>query len=173
MGIKISDIPAEGLTLQLDQKLSLFEKVPAVTACTATLRIIPQTEGTVEVTGRVQTSPLLECSRCLKKYVHAVDVEIHVELVRGSLEDSKAEQELTSEELDQEFYEHDEIEPLDFVREQVLLALPMVPLHHPDCKGLCSMCGIDLNDAECECKKNEEPSGPFSELKKLFSQEKE
>ena len=31
------------------------------------------------------------------------------------------------------------------VREELLLAAPLAPLHSPDCKGLCEVCGRDLN----------------------------
>jgi uncharacterized protein len=45
----------------------------------------------------------------------------------------------------------------------------MVPLHHPDCKGLCSVCGADLNEKECGCPKDpREAFGAFSSLKDLL-----
>lgn len=38
------------------------------------------------------------------------------------------------------------------LREEVLLDLPIKPLCKPDCKGLCPVCGRDLNEKECGCK---------------------
>jgi len=31
------------------------------------------------------------------------------------------------------------------LREEVILATPLAPLCRPDCKGLCAVCGRDLN----------------------------
>ena len=35
------------------------------------------------------------------------------------------------------------------VRQEIILAYPMVPVCRPDCKGLCSHCGQNLNIAVC------------------------
>lgn len=35
----------------------------------------------------------------------------------------------------------------------VLLELPTKLLCKDDCKGLCSVCGCDLNESECDCQK--------------------
>ena len=34
----------------------------------------------------------------------------------------------------------------------LLLELPPAPLCRQDCRGLCSMCGADLNIEQCDCK---------------------
>jgi uncharacterized protein len=36
------------------------------------------------------------------------------------------------------------------VREYLLLEIPISPLCRPDCKGLCTICGEDLNNNSCE-----------------------
>ncbi len=38
------------------------------------------------------------------------------------------------------------------IEEQFYLALPMKPLCHADCKGLCANCGTNLNVAACDCQ---------------------
>ena len=35
------------------------------------------------------------------------------------------------------------------VREEMLLAIPMSPICSPDCKGLCPICGENLNETVC------------------------
>ena len=37
------------------------------------------------------------------------------------------------------------------LREQVQLATPMQTLCRPDCRGLCSQCGQNLNEGTCNC----------------------
>jgi uncharacterized protein len=46
-------------------------------------------------------------------------------------------------------HEHIDLEPL--ARETLLLELPLAPLCRPECRGLCSVCGADLNRARCMC----------------------
>lgn len=41
----------------------------------------------------------------------------------------------------------------ELIREDVFLAMPMRFLCKEDCKGLCGICGTDLNTGTCSCKK--------------------
>jgi uncharacterized protein len=41
------------------------------------------------------------------------------------------------------------------LREHILLNLPLHPLCRPDCRGLCSQCGANLNEAQCDCSQEE------------------
>lgn len=45
----------------------------------------------------------------------------------------------------------DLVDMTDDLREAVLLGMPSFPLCSQDCKGLCPVCGQDLNKEECEC----------------------
>ena len=60
---------------------------------------------------------------------------------------------------------HIDLQPL--IREYALLEIPIKPLCKPDCKGLCSVCGEDLNVKDCGHKDVAEES-PFSALKDLL-----
>ena len=58
-----------------------------------------------------------------------------------------------------------DLQPL--VREYALLEIPISPLHDPDCKGLCPVCGQDLNERDCGHRP--EPDGSaFDTLRNLF-----
>jgi len=41
------------------------------------------------------------------------------------------------------------------VREDILLALPMVAVCSADCRGICSECGVNLNRKNCKCKRTD------------------
>ena len=43
----------------------------------------------------------------------------------------------------------DVVDITDDVRQEIILAYPMVPVCRPDCKGLCRHCGQNLNVATC------------------------
>ena len=54
------------------------------------------------------------------------------------------------------------------VREDLLLALPAKFLCREDCKGLCPICGKNLNDGSCSCKKPIDPR--LEALRQLLDQ---
>jgi uncharacterized protein len=169
MAMKINDIPPEGLTLELDHKLDLFDTGTASTAFTAILEIKPTGDEVFRIKGRVQADPELECSRCLKVFTFHIDTDLDITLAPEKVLESAPEHELGRSELDMEFYQGGEIEPLDLVKEQLLITVPMVPLHGHDCKGLCPVCGTDLNETDCGCKVDSTGEfGAFSALKDLL-----
>ena len=176
MAIKINDIPPEGLTVELSDKLDLFDEGRADTPFTATVTFKATGAGGFHVNGAVEATTSLECSRCLKRFPFAVrETAMDFELVPEGSQKMAAEHELGRSELDIEFYRGGEIEPAEFIREQLLLAVPMVPVHSPDCKGLCPVCGSDMNERGCGCEREimEGAAHPFEALKKIIKPEKE
>jgi uncharacterized protein len=55
------------------------------------------------------------------------------------------------------------------IREYALLEVPINPVCKVDCKGLCPVCGENLNQADCGHKDLNEES-PFSALKDLLDE---
>ena len=43
----------------------------------------------------------------------------------------------------------DTVDITEDVRQEIMLAYPMVPVCRPECKGLCKTCGHNLNAADC------------------------
>jgi len=54
----------------------------------------------------------------------------------------------------------------DDMREQVAMAMPEKTVCAENCKGICLICGADLNKKNCNCRTNEAVS-KFSVLKKI------
>ncbi len=52
---------------------------------------------------------------------------------------------------------HDEVDLAQLVHDAVLLDLPLAPLCREDCRGLCPYCGIDRNEATCDCRAPSDP----------------
>jgi uncharacterized protein len=46
---------------------------------------------------------------------------------------------------------NDEIDLGQLMKEQFYLALPMKPLCRDECRGLCALCGANLNRGTCGC----------------------
>jgi len=60
---------------------------------------------------------------------------------------------------DEETYlvESDFVDLAPMVRDAILLDLPLAPLCREDCQGLCPYCGIDRNEASCDCQAPVDP----------------
>ena len=60
----------------------------------------------------------------------------------------------------------------EFLREELLLAIPRDPYCKPDCRGLCSECGQNLNLGKCKCEKQAgKEENPFQKLKDMLKAE--
>jgi uncharacterized protein len=65
----------------------------------------------------------------------------------------EGEREVHDDDLSTAFYENDEIDLDQLMKEQFQLSLPMKPLCSDDCKGLCPVCGKNLNRDTCTCSR--------------------
>ena len=57
----------------------------------------------------------------------------------------------TSEEEEAVFFEGDTIDIAGMIRDTLLAAQPLSNICSPDCKGLCPVCGTNLNHGTCTC----------------------
>ena len=108
--------------------------------------VLDATDGGIAVVGTVRAPWVGDCRRCLGEVVGELVVEVHELYQAHHRADPAPEEEeetylLTGDILD--------LEPL--ARDAVLLNLPQAPLCRSDCAGLCSICGVDLNVARCDC----------------------
>lgn len=97
-------------------------------------------KGSIE--GRVFTS----CARCLKPvdYVCRADAEYYIT------------DDIESDGMDDLLYiESDEIDLDEIFFQELLLNMKSTVLCSEDCKGLCPVCGKNLNDGDCGCTRKE------------------
>jgi len=125
----------------------------------------------VEVDGNISTSVRLDCGRCLQPFELplASSFELTYSRKEPAAKHGDADQEeleLTTEDIGLIYFQGEEINLRNEIQEQVVMALPVRALCKPDCRGLCPVCGIDLNTAECQCDRSP-PEGKFAALKNL------
>jgi uncharacterized protein len=101
--------------------------------------------------GRVQTVLELPCSRCLEPHTTPIDAPFDLRYQPHTENVGDGEREIAEDDLTTAFYEHDDIDLAQLMREQFYLSLPMKPLCRDDCRGLCPVCGTNLNRAVCAC----------------------
>jgi uncharacterized protein len=101
-----------------------------------------QTGRRIMARGNLETEIAAECVRCLEPF----SLPLHI----------RFEELLTffPAKPDDKTYHigedgHFNLEPI--LHEQVPLATPIQTLCRPDCRGLCSQCGQNLNEGTCHC----------------------
>jgi len=163
MKIIISGIPEEGLDVQLNEAI---ESENISSTVIAQLRI-EKLETEVIVSGDLAAEVKLQCSRCLKDFSSKLTIPVNV--VYHPVEELKGEDkyEVSHEELDMDFYSGDELDLSILLKEQLMLNIPMKPLCADLCKGICLVCGGDLNIEKCNCTITK-TDPRFEGLKKLL-----
>jgi uncharacterized protein len=101
--------------------------------------------------GTVRTVLELPCSRCLEPYRLPVDAALDLRYLPVSERSSEDETEVSEEDVDISFYQDDQIDLSELLREQFYLVLPMKPLCQEECRGLCPQCGVNRNTGTCDC----------------------
>ena len=105
------------------------------------------------LTGGVQTTLELPCSRCLEPFTLPVNAAFDLRYQPHTTNTGEGEREIEEDDLSTAFYDNDTIDLGQLMREQFYLAVPMKPLCREDCQGLCPVCGTNLNRGACSCKR--------------------
>lgn len=109
----------------------------------------------VNFDGRISGGCELTCSRCLGKYEYLIKGEIKAIFIPSEKEAAGGDEiELHLKDIDTQFYDGDEIDVYEPVRDHIALSVPMRPLCDEACKGLCHVCGSNLNEKECGCDRS-------------------
>lgn len=166
--IKFDDIPPEGLEISfVDERGTLVKDVFSINSPVKARVHLQRWGVAVKVSGEVETELSLVCDRCLERFPFPVAERISVLLEPlATLSRFKEEVRLTKDDLDVIFFDGETVEVDEIVREQILLAVPMRQLCQKGCRGLCPVCGQNLNLSQCTCEKKMKDS-PFAILKKL------
>jgi len=132
--------------LKLKAEGAIFEKPVKVEL------LVSKSKDQMICRGKVIAPVKLLCSRCLLEYEESLSSDLGFVIdLAGSPERSNSEEDgYYFTDPTSSFFEIG-----DLVRESVILALPLKPLCSVDCKGLCPICGTDLNKSRCHCVKKE------------------
>ena len=120
-------------------------------------------DNRISLNAEVQATADTRCSRCLEPVSIPVKAEMDVVFDRQP----------DPEDPDLYSFEASTLELTDAVRDALLLELPMRILCAEDCKGLCPVCGINLNKGTCTCQEGAEVLNPFSALKNIVLNDEE
>ncbi|MBW6468445.1 MAG: DUF177 domain-containing protein [Coriobacteriia bacterium] len=156
-----SDVPLESITV--GDTLAVFEVPPRIHVTLANAGEVILLSGTVQATAR------LDCSRCLEPFALALTGVI--DAIVSQTDDAEQRG------VDQEWYplDGDTLDLLPAAEGALRVELPFAPVHDEECRGICPTCGCDLNRDSCTCEPVVEsvPENPFSSLKDLLPPEGE
>ncbi len=131
--------------------------------------LIRTNEG-ILVRADSRTSVELTCSRCLTFFALPVRFKIEEEF-HPTVDISTGARLPQPDDPDEATLidAHHLLDLSEIVRQDLTLALPLVPLCRNDCKGLCPNCGKNWNEGACDCEEQElDPR--FAVLKQLLDE---
>lgn len=101
--------------------------------------------GRAMVVADAEVSVGMKCDRCLKDVKHAFVLHVSEEVV--------SPEQVNEEEAEEQsgFMEGYQLDVDSLMSNEIFTCWPAKVLCKEDCKGLCRVCGKDLNEGECGC----------------------
>ena len=108
--------------------------------------------------GGISVGYIAECDRCTKELLNTLEFDFTEEF-------SKTEDEGHP---DRYLFSQNEIDLMPMVMDNISLMMPMKHLCDAACKGMCPICGGNLNENDCGCLEEEAiKNSPFAKIKDL------
>ena len=141
------------LTQEADISLTSFRSrlgdFPIVRKAPVTLQIRNEENAAVFVKGTVDIDVMIPCARCLEEVRTPIRFDIDKKL-------TVREEGLVDEEMEEPDYLIGfELDVDKLVYAEIFVNWPMRVLCKDDCKGICKVCGMNLNKGACSCQRTE------------------
>ena len=119
------------------------------------------------IEGNASITVAMQCDRCLQDVDHTFDLTFCEEVFSP---DKASEAGVDDEENN--FMDGFNLDTDVLVENEILLNWPMKILCKEDCKGICKVCGKNLNDGDCGCD-DFVPDPRWAAIKDIFNANKE
>ena len=141
------------LTEEAEISLTSFESrlgdFPITEKAPVTLHIRNEENAAVLINGTVDLKVLIPCGRCLEDVLTPIHFDIDKKL-------RIEEEQLVDEDMEEvDYLIGFELDVDKLVYAEILVNWPMRVLCREDCKGICKVCGMNLNKGACSCQKTE------------------
>lgn len=103
-------------------------------------------------TGKLKGSYKLACTRCLDIFNYSFETDLEFIIEKSEVDDLA------------------HVDLSDKLKENLILTIPSKAICSPDCEGICSQCGQNLNESSCDCEK-EDIDPRLEKLGELYDQE--
>lgn len=99
--------------------------------------------------GSLDTVLVENCARCGREFDMPFRHTFHERFIRENITGSGASDD--SDAADSYTFSGDRLDLADLLRDAILLNIPISGVCSDDCKGLCPICGVNLNYETCTC----------------------
>ena len=114
------------------------------------LRLL-RTHRSILVKGRLYTDTEFTCGRCLNLFSSPLTLDIEEEYIPTVDVVSGNPLPLPEDSVSFTIDEHHILDLGEAIRQYILMVIPIKPLCHEECAGLCQTCGHNLNEGQCKC----------------------
>lgn len=139
---------------------------PITRASDVSLTVTGIGEGRVRISGGVHLDFQTVCDRCLKETATSLDLVFDRTAASPELDVGEDSEDYA------EFMEGYRLNVETFVHNEILMNWPMKILCRSDCKGVCPVCGKDLNEGDCGCDPFV-PDPRMAAIQEIFNANKE
>ena len=101
--------------------------------------------GKALVEADAEVSVAMKCDRCLKDVAKKFDLHISAEVISPERANEDEAEEQSG------FMDGYQLDVDSLISNEIFTCWPLKVLCREDCKGLCRVCGKDLNEGECGC----------------------
>jgi uncharacterized protein len=142
---------------QVDEPPIVDEDLECVTPIQGKI-VFSNTGSVLLIDGSVETTVVLLCGRCLAYYREPVNLAIseqfEMETKPGGPRGRPVNVVIEEDEspIAGKLFDGNLFDLTEMLRQGIMLSLPTRPLHDEACKGLCALCGKDLNAGPCDCQ---------------------
>ena len=156
--INVENLPKEGSKVDINIKEENVS-VKEITGDVHVNALVYKSGNSYAVEGFEEYDLRLTCSRCLKDIKQHQKRDFHLEFKKKTdyTTDIRSPREADQTEIEY-IVENNCIDLGSFLRDEIILSVPMKPLCSEECKGLCPICGVNLNNATCNHSKIKEKS---------------
>jgi uncharacterized protein len=124
---------------------------PGPTAVRGRVQLMRTPRG-ILVTGQARMRMVQSCRRCLEAAEHDVVIDVEEEFIPSIDVVTGATLPITDDdESELVIDEHHILDLTEVLRQLAVAESTEMSLCRPDCKGLCPVCGTDLNCGPCRC----------------------
>ena len=171
MLFNVDDITGDGFQIKTRKKSDWVTNIPELVDDLSDLDLTKDIDfdltvtriiREVSVSGKINFGIRSKCDRCLTEVNKDLNSEVNLLITpRDEYFDESGDGD-----MDHEFYEGDTVDISGYLRELIAITIPINFICAKECKGLCSNCGINLNNTDCSCEKNQKKSA-FAVLKDI------
>jgi uncharacterized protein len=176
MKLSVLDIPKDGLNFSFSSQDTWFRDVIKNSLNKIYLKDsvaiahveVSKADEEVFINGDFKIPYQTVCDRCLENISGSIDEKFTMTLVPAlEVEAEEDEKELEKVDLEFGYYKDEEVDIGEILREEIILSIPVKFLCSKNCKGLCTGCGINLNQGSCTCPKLVDPRwAPLEKFRK-------